>query len=228
GIRGTVIALKGGLSEIELLDDNRVLAGAGASCAKLARFCSKNNLIDAAFLAGIPGLLGGALAMNAGAFGSETWQYVESVTTMDRQGRVHHHKASDYVASYRRVTGPENEWFVAAVLCFERGDGEKAATNIRQLLDKRAQSQPIGLPSCGSVFRNPENDFAARLIEASGLKGYRIGGAVVSEKHANFIINIGNASAKDIEDLIRHVQQQVKDKQGVSLQTEVKIVGEAG
>jgi UDP-N-acetylmuramate dehydrogenase len=126
------------------------------------------------------------------------------------------------------VKGPENEWFISAVLTFEQGDGEKAATNIRQLLDKRAQSQPIGLPSCGSVFRNPENDYAARLIEASGLKGYRMGGAEVSEKHANFIINTGNACASDIENLIKYVQQQVKEKQGVILQTEVKIVGEAG
>ncbi len=228
GIRGTVISLKGSLSEIKLLDEKKIQIGAGASCAKLARFCSKNNLIGGEFFAGIPGLLGGALAMNAGAFGGETWDYVESVTTMDRQGNIYQHKSQDYQTAYRKVTGPEGEWFVSAVLKFEKGDGEKAAENIRQLLHKRAQTQPTGLPSCGSVFRNPENDYAARLIEVSGLKGKKIGGAIVSEKHANFIINENNASAADIEQLIYFVQRQVKEKQGIELQTEVKIIGEPG
>ena len=238
GIRGTVISLKGSLSEIKLLDERihenksqsykRLEVGAGISCAKLARFCSKNNLIDGEFFAGIPGLLGGALAMNAGAFGGETWACVESVVTIDRQGEIYQHKAGDYQATYRTVTGPKDEWFISAVLKFKKGDGEKAAENIRQLLDKRAQTQPTGLPSCGSVFRNPTGDYAARLIEASGLKGKKIGGAVVSEKHANFIINADNASANDIEQLIYYVQQQVKEKQGVELQTEVKVIGEPG
>ncbi|MCW9012695.1 MAG: UDP-N-acetylmuramate dehydrogenase [Gammaproteobacteria bacterium] len=228
GIRGTVIALKGSLSDIRVLSGNRIEVGAGASCARLARFCSKNNLLGGEFFAGIPGLLGGALAMNAGAFGSETWAYVESVTTMDRYGNVFKHSPDVYTVGYRSVTGPENEWFISAILKFEQGDGEKAAANIRSLLDKRAQTQPTGLPSCGSVFTNPEGDYAARLIEATGLKAYRIGGAIVSEKHANFIINTGDATASDIENLIEYVQQQVKQKQGVDLHTEVKIVGEAG
>ena len=227
GIRGTVIALKSGLSDVRLLENNRIEVGAGISCAKLARFCSKNNLVGGEFLAGIPGLLGGALAMNAGAFGGETWKHVESVRTMDRHGNIHYHDASDFIATYRSVKGPENEWFVSAVMVFEQGDGAKAATDIRQLLDKRAQTQPTGLPSCGSVFRNPEGDYAARLIESCGLKGFRIGGAEVSEKHANFIINTGTASARDIEELINYVQHQVKKMCGISLQTEVKIVGEA-
>jgi UDP-N-acetylmuramate dehydrogenase len=226
GIRGTVISLKGSLSEIKLLDETRIQIGAGSSCAKLARFCSKNDLIGGEFFAGIPGLLGGALAMNAGAFGGETWAYVESVITIDRQGKVLEHEAQDYQPSYRTVTGPVDEWFISAVLKLKKGDGEKAAENIRQLLDKRAQTQPTGLPSCGSVFRNPADDYAARLIEASGLKGKKMGGAVVSEKHANFIINENDASANDIEQLIHYVQQQVKEKQGVELQTEVKIIGE--
>ena len=233
GVRGTVISLKGSLSEIKLLDENsqnnkRIEVGAGTTCAKLARFCSKNNLIGGEFFAGIPGLFGGALAMNAGAFGGETWSYVESVTTIAREGKIHQHEAQDYKASYRMVTGPTDECFVSAILKFEKGDGKKAAENIRQLLDKRARNQPIGLPSCGSVFRNPADDYAARLIEACGLKGKKIGGAVVSEKHANFIINVDNARASDIEQLIKYVQQQVKEKQGIELQTEVKIIGESG
>jgi len=226
GIRGTVISLKGSLSDINVLDGTRIEAGAGTSCARLARFCSKNNLVGGEFFAGIPGLLGGALAMNAGAFGGETWRYVESVTTVNRHGQLAVREAKEFKTAYRSVHGPEDEWFVSAVLRFETGDGEKAAEQIRKLLDKRAQTQPTGLPSCGSVFRNPEGDYAARLIEASNLKGFKKGGAVVSEKHANFIINTGNASAQDIEELIYYVQQQVSEQQGINLQTEVKIVGE--
>lgn len=226
GIRGTVISLKGSMSEIKLLDALRVEVGAGASCAKLARFCSKNNLTGGEFFAGIPGLMGGALAMNAGAFGGETWRYVESVTTLNRQGKLTVREAKQYATAYRSVNGPIDEWFVSAVLKFTAGNGEQGSEQIRQLLEKRAQTQPTGLASCGSVFRNPEGDYAARLIEASNLKGFRMGGAVVSEKHANFIINEGTATAEDIEQLLYYVQQQVKEKQGVELKTEVKIVGE--
>ncbi len=226
GIRGTVIALKGSLSDIEKLDDNKIKAGAGVTCAKLARYCTKHDLIGGEFFAGIPGLLGGALAMNAGAFGGETWRYVDSVITMDRNGKMYRRTADDYEIAYRTIKGRANEWFVEAELQFEHGDGKQAAIHVRKLLDNRAETQPIGLPSCGSVFRNPEGDYAARLIEASGLKGVRKGGAEVSTKHANFIINIDNASAQDIEELIYFVQQQVMQKQGIELLTEVKIVGE--
>jgi UDP-N-acetylmuramate dehydrogenase len=226
GIRGTVISLKGCLAEVNLLDDSRIDVGAGISCAKLARFCSKNNLLGGEFFAGIPGLLGGALAMNAGAFGAETWNYVESVTTLSSDGHFTLRQAKEFTPAYRSVSGTDNEWFVSAVLKFSPGDGEEAAQKIRLLLAQRAQTQPIGVASCGSVFRNPEGDYAARLIEACHLKGYKKGAAVVSGKHANFIINNGDASAQDIEDLIYYVQQQVKLQQGVELQTEVKIVGE--
>ncbi|MDH5765639.1 MAG: UDP-N-acetylmuramate dehydrogenase [Gammaproteobacteria bacterium] len=226
GIRGTVIALKSTMADIDLMDSCRVIAGAGASCARLARFCSKNNLVGGEFFAGIPGLVGGALAMNAGAFGGETWRYVESVMTVDRHGQLHERNAKDYQVGYRSVKMPYEEWFVSVVFKFEEGDGEEAAKKIRQLLDRRAETQPTGLPSCGSVFRNPENDYAARLIEQSDLKGFKIGGAVVSEKHANFIINTGNASAKDVEELILYVQKTVLEKQGIYLEPEVKIVGE--
>ncbi|MCW8933340.1 MAG: UDP-N-acetylmuramate dehydrogenase [Gammaproteobacteria bacterium] len=226
GIRGAVVSLKGCLSEIETLDDSSVRVGAGTSCAKLARYCHRNNLIGGEFFAGIPGLLGGALAMNAGAFGGETWCLVKSVITIDRQGNTYTRTASDYEINYRSVKGHENEWFVSADLQFVLGDGEAAALRVKELLSKRAITQPTGLPSCGSVFKNPENDYAARLIEASGLKGYAIGDAVVSEKHANFIINSNQAKASDVEALIKYVQKIVKNKQAVNLQTEVKIVGE--
>ena len=227
GFNGTVIALQRVLNELKRLDNNRVYAGAGVTGSKLARFCAKENLVGAGFFAGIPGLVGGALAMNAGAFGGETWQHVVSVETIDRKGQRHKRNADDYEVGYRSVKGPTDEWFTAAIFQFEQGDSSKAARDIKQLLAKRAETQPMGAASCGSVFTNPENDHAARLIEACGLKGCRIGGAVVSEKHANFIINDNNASAEDIEALIKHVQKAVFEQQGVELHTEVKIVGDA-
>ena len=227
GIRGTVISLKGSLSDIKALEDNCLRVGAGVSCAKLARYCHRNNLIGGEFFAGIPGLLGGALAMNAGAFGGETWPIVKSVVTINKKGEIHNRTAHDYVINYRSVKGCENEWFISADLQFENGDGNAAALKVKKLLAKRAASQPTGLPSCGSVFKNPENDYAARLIETCGLKGYSIGGAEVSKKHANFIINSDNAKARDVEDLILFVQEKVKKDHAVMLQAEVKIVGEA-
>ena len=226
GFDGTVIALQGVMNELERLDDNRVCAGAGVTASKLARYCAKQNLVGAGFFAGIPGLVGGALAMNAGAFGGETWRHVVSVETIDRKGNRHKRKADEYQVGYRSVKGPADEWFTAATFQFEQGDGSAASASIKQLLARRAETQPMGAASCGSVFTNPENDHAARLIEACGLKAYRIGGAVVSQKHANFIINDNNASADDIESLIKYVQKAVLEQQGVELQTEVRIVGD--
>jgi len=228
GFDGTVIALQGIMSELERLDNNRVYVGAGVTGSKLARYCAKENLVGAEFFAGIPGLVGGALAMNAGAFGGETWRYVVSVETIDRTGTMHKRNADEYKVGYRSVSGPADEWFTAAIFQFEQGDGSAASAasaSIKQLLARRAETQPTGAASCGSVFTNPENDHAARLIESCGLKGFRIGGAVVSEKHANFIINDNNASADDIESLIKYVQKIVLRQQGVELQTEVRIVG---
>lgn len=230
GIRGTVISLQGSLSEIKCVDESSLSIGAGTSCAKLARFCHRNDLIGGEFFAGIPGLMGGALAMNAGAFGGDTWSLVSAVTTVDRLGGVHTRLTEDFEISYRTVknrsTKTGEEWFVSARLKFEKGSGEAAALRVKKLLNNRNETQPVGLPSCGSVFKNPQHDYAARLIEASGLKGFSIGGAVVSEKHANFIINAGDAKAGDIEKLIQYVQEIVKEKQGVELQTEVRVVGE--
>ena len=224
GFRGTVIATQGVMSQLERRGNNCVYVGAGVAGAKLARFCANENLFGAEFFAGIPGLVGGALAMNAGAFGGETWEHVVSVETIDHQGVIHQRTSEDYRIAYRSVEGPKNEWFVSALLSFDTEVRE--SINIKQLLAKRAESQPTGTANCGSVFRNPENDYAARLIEQCGLKGQRIGGAVVSEKHANFIINDQQATAGDIETLIEFVQKTVKKQTGTALQTEVKIIGE--
>ncbi len=225
GIPGAVIATSGRLAAIEPLGGTRVRAGAGASCARVARFCARQGLVGAEFLAGIPGTLGGALAMNAGAFGGETWERVVAVETVDRDGGTHRRGPEDYEIGYRSVRGPEGEWYTAAELQLERGDAAAAQARIRALLARRGATQPIGEPSCGSVFRNPPGDHAARLIEAAGLKGAHIGGARVSDKHANFIVNTGGARAAEIEALIERVRETVARRFGVELEPEVRIVG---
>ncbi len=225
GIRGAVVSTHGALGALERLSANRIQAEAGVPCARIARQCVKWGLGPAEFFAGIPGTLGGALAMNAGAWGSETWRHVVEVDVLDRRGVRHTRKAADYQIGYRSVKGPLDEWFIGARLEFERTP-EVNTDAIRELLEKRKQTQPIGEWSCGSVFTNPPGRHAARLIESAGLKGFRIGDASVSEKHANFIINHGAASAADIEALILHIQRTVKKSHGVTLTTEVRIVGE--
>lgn len=226
GIRGAVISTHGALGELERTSATRIRAGAGVPCARIARQCIKWGLGPAEFFAGIPGTLGGALAMNAGAFGGETWRHVVELEVLDRRGARRTRAPSDYRVAYRKVQGPPDEWFIGARLEFERKPGANEAA-MRELLEKRKATQPIGEWSCGSVFVNPPGDHAARLIEASGLKGHRIGDASVSEKHANFIINHGAARAADLEALILHVQRVVAEKQHVELTTEVRILGEA-
>ncbi len=225
GIRGAVIETHGVFDELERLSDTEIRCGSGVACAKLAKQCIKWGLGPAEFFAGIPGTLGGALAMNAGAFGGETWRHVLGVATIDRAGVRRERPASAYVASYRHVSGPADEWFLGARLTFELRPGV-SNEDIRQLLARRKATQPIGEWSCGSVFTNPPGDHAARLIDTAGLKGHRIGGARVSEMHANFIVNDGTASAADIEQLIQHVTATVRRVHGVQLKPEVRIVGE--
>ncbi len=226
GLKGTVICTKNRLKSIRRVGADRIYAQVGVPCALIARFCGEQGLIGAEFLAGIPGTLGGALAMNAGAFGGETWELVSQVVTVDRFGKVRERRPADFEIGYRSVKGAENEWFLAAELKLAPGDTGQSRERIKALLAKRAESQPVNQPSCGSVFRNPPGDHAARLIESCGLKGLRIGGACVSEKHANFIVNLGGATACDIENLIGMVRERVKQQQGVDLMPEVRIVGQ--
>ncbi|MDJ0748554.1 MAG: UDP-N-acetylmuramate dehydrogenase [Woeseiaceae bacterium] len=225
GIRGVVVSATKMLRKLERVDGYRVRAGAGLPCTQLARQCIRWGLGPSEFFAGIPGTVGGALAMNAGAHGGETWERVESVRTINRAGEVCQRAPSEYSVAYRNVTGPANEWFIEALFRFEPGVKPSMET-MNDMLERRKATQPLGLPSCGSVFRNPPRDHAARLIEAAGLKGHRIGGAEVSGKHANFIINRDNATAADIEALIDFVRRTVLDKHGVELVHEVRIVGE--
>ncbi len=226
GLRGVVIAPAKILRTLERLGERQVIAGAGVPCTQLARQCMRWQLGPSEFFAGIPGTVGGALAMNAGAHGGETWERVVSVRTISRSGELTERTPSEYTIGYRSVVGPSNEWFVEATLGFEPGV-VPSRDNMNAMLERRKATQPLGLPSCGSVFRNPPGDYAARLIEAAGLKGHRIGGAEVSTKHANFIINRDEASAADIESLIEHVQATVREVHGVELRHEVRIVGEA-
>ena len=227
GIRGVVVATQGALLRLERIDATTVYGEAGVPCALIARQCIQWQLGGAEFFAGIPGTLGGALAMNAGAFGAETWNCVVSVETLDRHGGEHARAPGEYSVSYRHVAAshPE-EWFAAAHLRFAHKP-DIDDSQLRELLARRRQSQPIGEWSCGSVFKNPPGDHAARLIEAAGLKGLRIGDASVSLKHANFIINHGAASAADLEQLVVQIQAQVMAAHGIALQPEVRIVGEA-
>ncbi|MGZ5001145.1 MAG: UDP-N-acetylmuramate dehydrogenase [Methylomonas sp.] len=226
GIRGTVINTRGRLKEMYLTDSERVYVEAGVPCAHVARFCADLGLVGAEFLAGIPGTMGGALKMNAGAFGGETWSIVDKVEMVNKRGEVIERDHREFEVAYRSVKGLDREWFLSAQLKLDKGDSDASQQHIKALLEKRNASQPTNKPTCGSVFKNPPGDHAARLIEACGLKGFAIGGAVVSEKHANFIENRGDATAVDIEALIKHIQTQVQTQFGISLETEVCRVGE--
>ena len=228
GFRGTVVLIHSAKKNARL-ESGLVYAEAGVASPKVARFAALQHLVGAEFLAGIPGTVGGALAMNAGCYGSETWDIVRKVVTVDRSGTIHEREKREYDIAYRhcRLQSGSEEWFVAAYFDLRSGDGEASRARIKELLAKRMATQPLSLPNAGSVFRNPPGDHAARLIESCGLKGLSRGGARVSEKHANFIVNPdGAASAADIEGLILEVKRKVLEETGVDLVPEVRIVGE--
>lgn len=227
GIRGCVIVTQGALKNLSLLENGQVRAEAGVSCATMARFTARNNLAGGEFWAGIPGTMGGALRMNAGCYGAETWNSVVSVETIDRQGQVRIRSKDDFDIAYRHVVVPEGEWFVAATFALNPGDKEESLQKIRDLLDSRAKTQPTSEYNCGSVFRNPPGTHAAKLIESCGLKGTQLGGARVSDKHANFIINhAGEARASDIEQLIARVRETVLQETSIAMIQEVHVLGE--
>ena len=238
GLRSTVVALHAQLNDLRLIEQNQsgglIYAGAGVACAKVARFAARHNLAGAEFLAGIPGTIGGALAMNAGCYGSEIWEIVAQPQIVNRSGHVFIRQPSEYTIGYRSValqheltSTIEPEWFVGGYLRLPHGEQTESRQRIKQLLAQRVDSQPLNQPNAGSVFRNPPGDYAARLIEACGLKGCSIGGAMVSPKHANFIVNTGTATATDIEALILMVQSRVKKATAIELHQEVRIIGDA-
>ena len=228
GYNGTVILTQNCLNELELLTEDTIRVEAGVSCAKMARFCARNHLSGGEFWAGIPGTMGGALRMNAGCFNGETWNFIKEVETINREGIIRTRQSHEFNVSYRHLDGlADDEWFVSATCVLPKGDKEKSLKVIKELLARRSATQPTGEHNCGSVFRNPPGQFAAELIQSCGLKGYTIGGAKVSEKHANFIINAcGQAKAHDIESLITYVHQTVLEKTNHHLIKEVHIIGE--
>jgi UDP-N-acetylmuramate dehydrogenase len=264
GVQGVTILLHGVLKQLSVesrvqglppgeMNTGLVYAQAGVAAPKLARFCANQNLVGGEFWAGIPGTVGGALAMNAGCYGHETWEKVAQVLTLNRHGQLTERCAEEYATGYRHVAllqtaafslpnpttlageganvglrppKPIEEWFIGAWFRLPKGDGLASRATIKTLLQQRIATQPLQLPNAGSVFRNPPHDFAARLIESCGLKGYRIGDAQVSGKHANFIVNLGAATASDIERLIEHVETVVEARTNVRLLREVRIIGE--
>ncbi|MHB1512693.1 MAG: UDP-N-acetylmuramate dehydrogenase [Acidiferrobacter sp.] len=226
GIRGLVVITAGGLAGLGF-EGQAIRAEAGVPLAKLARFSVQSGYTGLEFLAGIPGTVGGALAMNAGAAGCEIWEQVAAVETVDRSGERHVRTRVDFEIGYRSVRFFREEWFVSALFELSPGDPPLGMARIREHLGVRNRTQPVQTANAGSVFRNPPGDHAGRLIEQAGLKGLREGGAVVSERHANFIINDAAATASDIERLILRVQAEVHERMDVWLETEVKIVGDA-
>lgn len=215
------------------LEDGLVYAEAGVACPRVAHFAADNRLGGAEFLTGIPGTVGGALAMNAGCYGGETWDIVERVVTINRRGQLRRRAKEEFEYGYRHcelktdASSDGDEWFASAHFRLPEGDKEESRAIMKALLTRRRKTQPLQLPNCGSVFRNPaEGKSAAKLIQICGLKKTERNGARVSEKHANFIVNPGGAgSAADIEWLILHVQKVVEEETRVRLVPEVKIVG---
>lgn len=225
GIDGVVIVTQGCLNEFKFLENHVVLAEAGVACAKFARQTNKKGLTGLEFMAGIPGTVGGALAMNAGAHGGATWNKVVKVDVINRRGDVITKNVDQFEFGYRSLHKHEEEWFVTAYFQLDPISAGDNVISIKELMKRRSDSQPIGKKNCGSVFMNPPGEYAAKLIEECGLKGYSIGGASVSEKHTNFIINENDACAEDIEQLITTVIERVAIKFNVYLQPEVKILG---
>jgi len=231
GIKGTVIVCKGILDNITCDSDSQLIcAEANALSSKLSHFAVDLEFRGLEFLAGIPGTIGGALAMNAGAYNNEIWNYVEKVATIDRNGKRFIRKTNDFTFGYRNVKNKSSsnvqEWFTAGYFVLQKGNKKISLQIMCDWSNKRKSTQPLDLPNAGSVFKNPEEIYAARLIELCDLKGYRIGGACVSDKHANFIVNDQNATAADIENLIEYIADQVEQKTGIKLIQEIKVIGD--
>jgi UDP-N-acetylmuramate dehydrogenase len=229
GVRGAVIRLGGDFKRLDWVEDEsgaRVDAGAGFPVTRLVREAARRGYAGLEFAEGIPGTVGGAMVMNAGAYGAEMEKVVERVCLVSRQGEPLLLRRSEIDFSYRRSGFPAGAVVTGALIHLERGDGEAAQRNIRDLVTRRKRSQPSGYPNSGSMFRNPPGDFAGRLIEAAGLKGATVGAAQVSEWHGNFIVNLGGARAEDVLMLMKRVQREVEKRSGIRLEPEVRLLGE--
>lgn len=223
GIEGVVISVSDKMSKIEINGEN-IFAGAGVMLSRLANTAAKNSLSGLEFASGIPGTLGGAIVMNAGAYGGEMKDVIEAVGVMDSDGNVFEISAKDAGFGYR--TSVFSKYLVLyGKLRLKKGDQEEIKAKMAELNAKRKEKQPLNFPSAGSTFKRPEGYFAGKLIEDAGLKGYRVGGAQVSEKHSGFVVNAGGATAKDVKALIEDVQKKVKHDFGVTLEREIKYIG---
>jgi UDP-N-acetylmuramate dehydrogenase len=225
GVEGAVLRLEGDLARIEATGPTGIQAGAGATLSQVLRFAAAHHLAGLEFTAGIPGSLGGAVIMNAGAYGRAMQDVIDRVRVMDDQGEAADLAGDRLAFGYRRLDLPARTLVLGGRLGLSPGKRPAIEAEIDRRLLKRRQSQPLSRPSAGSVFKNPPGDYAARLIEACGLKGKQYGGAQVSEKHANFILNLGNATAADIVTLMRQVAEEVEARLGVTLSPEVRCVG---
>lgn len=226
GIRGIVVIISKNMSRVEV-DGNRVKAGAGVLLSRLANVIYDNSLTGFEFASGIPGSLGGAIYMNAGAYGEELSAVIEDVTFIDENKKIKTIPVCQCDFGYRHSVFEEKGGIVTGcTLCLEKGDKAEIKAKTDDLRERRVSKQPLDKPSAGSTFKRPEGYFAGALIEQSNLKGFRIGGAEISEKHAGFVVNTGNATAKDVMDVITHAQKVVKEKFGVDLEPEVRFLGE--
>ena len=225
GISGCVICLKNSLNNYKFSKDNEFIFEAGLSCMKIAQITAKDNYGGLEFLCGIPGSLGGALAMNAGCYGGNIWEKVSKVNLINKNGELLEKNKNDFIIGYRSVELDNNNFFVNATFSLQKNKLANSLDIIKGYLKDRRSKQPTSQPSCGSVFKNPDNFHAANLIDSLGLKGYKIGGAYISEKHANFIISEKSAMSSDIENLIDYVQKKVYEEKKIFLETEVKFIG---
>ncbi len=225
GLKEIVVSLKEGCNKITV-DGRRVTAEAGVSMATLAATCKRSGLSGLEFAAGIPGTVGGGLYMNAGAYGGEMADTLVSADLLNSEYRKYCADAAGLEMSYRHTNLMDNGGIVlSATFELTEGDPDNIAATMADLAARRRDKQPLDLPSAGSAFKRPQGDYAARLIEAAGLKGYKIGSAAVSDKHSGFIVNLGGATASDVRALMDHVRKQVESKFGITLEAEVRLVG---
>ena len=223
GYRGIIINIGKNMSDVTV-DGNTVTAMAGATLAKIASSAAKNSLTGLEFASGIPGTVGGALCMNAGAYGGEMKDVVVSTTYLDKDGNICTATGAEHRFGYRTSMFGSGEIIISTVMELKKGNENEIISLMADFNDRRRSKQPLEYPSAGSTFKRPEGHFAGKLIEDAGLKGYTVGGAQVSVKHSGFVINSGSATCEDVKKLIEHIQKTVYDKFSVKLETEVKFL----